>query len=53
MMPWIDRIPIREGKIGSQRRQQRGEQLRMLHDRRRGAAKSVQNGEKFVVRSGA
>ena len=30
MMPWIDRIPFREGKIGSQRRQQRGNQLRVL-----------------------
>src|SRR6478609_8898122 len=49
MMPRIDRIPVREGKIGSQRRQQRGEQLRVLHDCRRGAANSVQNGEKFVV----
>ncbi len=53
MMPWIDRIPVREGKIGSQRRQQRGDQLRVLHDCRRGAAKSIQNGEKFVVGSRA
>src|SRR4051794_4394205 len=53
MMPWIGRIPVREGKIGSQRRQQRGDQLRVLHDCRRGAAKSVQNGEKFVVGSRA
>ena len=52
-MPWIDRIPVREGKIGSQRRQQRGDQLRVLHDCRRGAAKSVQNGEKFAVGSSA
>src|SRR4051794_25100736 len=51
MMPWIDRIPVREGKIGSQRRQQRGDELRVLHDCRRGAAKSVQNGEKFMVGS--
>src|SRR6476469_2752441 len=53
MMPRIDRIPVREGKIGSQRRQKRGEQLRVLQDCRRGAANSVQNGEKLVVGSRA
>src|SRR6476659_11184086 len=53
MMPWINRIPVREGKISSQGRKQRGDQLRVLHDCRRGAAKSVQNGEKFVVGSRA
>src|SRR4029079_3108740 len=45
----LDPIAFREREVGTQRREQRGNQFRVLHDCRRRAAKTIEDGKQLVV----